>query len=143
MRINFLHKMWRIACFIFLALVCSSQVYQSTHLHHFHADDSIAFEVSAHLVAIDTDHTSTHHHHDDSSSHEDDVEHNNKKTAWWKAPRLKSFVSIDFEDTSYPVVVSNLHSIVFEKTRPSLPSLPKPDEGYISYGAIRGPPLLS
>lgn len=143
MRINFLHKMWRIACFIFLALVCSSQVYQSTHLHHFHADDSIAFEVSAHLVAIDTDHTPTHHHHDDSSSHEDDDEHNNKKTAWWKAPRIKSFVNVDFDHTSHPVFVDNLPSIIFEKTRPSLPTFPKPNEGYISYGVIRGPPLLT
>lgn len=141
MSINFLHKLWRIACFIFLALVCSGQVYQSTHLHHSHADDSIAFEVSAHLLSVDTDHTSTHHHHDDSSSHEDDVEHNKKKTAWWKAPRIKSFVSVDYDDTSHPVVVGSLPCIDFERTRPYLPTLPKPNEGYIPYGAIRGPPL--
>ena len=142
MRINFLHKLWRIACFIFLAIVCSGQVYQSTHLHHFHTDDSIAFEVSAHLLAIDADHTSTHHHHDDSSSHEDDGEHNNTKTAWRKAPRVKSFVNIDFDDTSHPVAVGNLPTIDFERTRPSLPTLLKPNEVYISYGSIRGPPLF-
>ena len=141
MRINFLHKLWRIACFIFLAFVCSGQIYQSTHLHHFHADDSIAFEVSAHLLAIDTDHSSTHHHHKDSSSHEDDGEHNNKKTAWRKAPRVKTFVNVDFNDTSHPVAVGNLPNIDFERTRTSLPTLPKPHEGYIFYGVIRGPPL--
>lgn len=143
MRFNFLHKLWRIACFIFLALVCTGQVYQSVHFHHFHDDDSIAFEVSAHLLAIETDHTSSHHHHEEDSSHEDDGEHKHKKTAWRKAPRSKSFVNVVLDGIVQPVYAGDLPQIAFEITQPSLPTHSKPKEVYIPYGVIRGPPLFA
>ena len=143
MKISFLHKLWRIACFFFLTAVCSGQVYQSTHLHHFHSDDSIAFKVSAHPLVVDTDHASTHHHHEDNSTHEEDGEHKHKKTAWRKAPRHKSFVNVAVDCFIQPLYAIDLPHIELEEVSSFLPTLHKPSDGYSPFRVIRGPPLLS
>ena len=36
-----------ISAFLFLALMCSNQAFQFSHLHHFHEDDTLAFEGSS------------------------------------------------------------------------------------------------
>lgn len=143
MKIDIIHKLLRIIFIIFLALVCGGQVYQSVHLHHFHTSDSVAFEVSAHPLSVANTHTSRHHHHEEESSHKDDGEHKHKKTAWRKAPRSKSFAHVTFDSISQPVYAKDLSDIDFEETRPFSPTSPQPKECYISFGAIRGPPLLA
>jgi len=139
-RVNFLHKLWCIACFMFLALVCGGQVYQSVHLHHFHTGDSVAFKVSAHPVSKAVEHTSTHHHHEESSSHEDENEHKYKKnTVWWNVARSKSTVNVAFDligqaaTNSLPFIALDVATFFPQKTS-------RPKERHVSFRVIRGPP---
>lgn len=140
-RTNFSHRLWQLASFLFLTLVCVGQVYQSVHLHHFHTSDSVAFEVSAHPLSTANPHASTHHH-EENASHEDNGEHKHQKTAWRKAPRSKSFVNVAFDSIGLPVYANDLPGIDLEETRPFLPTSSQPKECYIKFGVIRGPPLL-
>lgn len=143
--INISHKLWCIASFLFLALICSGQVYQATHLHHYHVDDVVAFEVSAHSFAATSAHDETHHHHDDSPAHEDDREHNFKKKIDWRITRSKTVPheAYDFEDfvpsefDFFPQVVSS------NKTLFSFVSLLSKRNIYSAFLIIRGPPLLT
>ena len=144
-RINFTHNLWRIASFLFLALVCSGQVYQAAHVHHYHINDAVAFEVSAHPFDTASPYEETHHHHDDNSSHEDDRDHNFRKKIDWRASRSKNtpHVSFDFGNGLALVSEYSLGTVGFDKIRPVKRKLIRNSECYISYLVIRGPPQIA
>ena len=144
-RINFSHSLWRITCVLFLTLLCSGQVYQAAHLHHFHENDLVAFKVSAHPIASVVVNENTHHHHEEDSSHEDDGEHNLKTTIDWNISRSKTatHLTFDFGDVLAPVPEYSLGTVVFDKTYPSPQTLSCLRESYTAYLIIRGPPQLA
>lgn len=142
--INSLHSLWRIACFLFLALVCCGQVYQASHLHHFHVNDSVEFSVSAHPFASVSAQEKTHHHHEDNPSHEDDREHTFKKNIDWNVHRSKTVAHITFDFEDGPALISDysLGSVVLDDTYPRVQTLSCQREDYTAYLIIRGPPQL-
>ena len=137
---NFFHKLWHIACFLFLVLVCVGQVYQSGHLHHFHTNDSIAFAVSAHPLAPEPANAQNHHHQEDDSSHEDDNEHNYKKKTDWNVARSKASTNVTFDAPGLPLPVYSLSPVACEKSNPFLQSPSYNKERYVAFLIIRGPP---
>ncbi len=141
-RTNFFHSLWRIACFLFLALICCGQAYQSVHLHHFHQNDSVAFEVSSHPIALEVTHTSTHHH-EENSSHEDDNEHKYTTKIGWNVARSKSLTNVTFDAPGLPLSTYSLPPVDFEKVRPFLQVLSCKKDRHISFPIIRGPPQLA
>jgi len=142
-RINFLHKLWHIACFLFLTLVCVGQVYQSAHLHHFHTNDSVAFTVSAHPLVPEPDYGQNHQHHENDSSHEDKNEHNYKKKTDWNVARSKSTTDINFDLLTDFVPAYTLGHIFFDKTYPLTQTLSYKKKRYTAFLIIRGPPQLA
>ena len=142
MKADFLHKLWRMVFCIFMAIVCSGQVYQSVHLHHFHSDSTISFKVSAHPPYADIGHTSSHHHHEENTSHEDENEHNYKKLAVWRNVfRAKASVDVSFDFAGLPALTDLLPITAFEAPKFYPTTLPYPEECNLFYKGIRGPPL--
>jgi len=142
-RTNFFHRLWQLASFLFLTLVCVGQVYQSAHLHHFHTNDSVAFAVSAHPLVPEPDHDHNHQHHEDDSSHEDKNEHNYKKKTDWNVARSKSTTDINFDLLTEFVPAYTLGHIVFDKTYPITQTLSYKKKRYTAFLIIRGPPRLA
>jgi len=140
-RTNIFSSVWRIACILFLALVCCVQVYQPAHLHHFHIKDSVAFEVSYHPLTPDVAHTSAHHH-EENSSHEEDKEHKYNKNTDWNVARSKSLTNVTFDAPGLSLPAYSLPPVAFEKFRPFLQALSSKKERYVSFRIIRGPPQL-
>lgn len=137
------HSFWRIACFLFLAMVCCGQVYQSVHLHHVHINDSVAFEVSSHPLPPSVSHASTHHHHEENTSHEDENEHKLKNKTDWNVARSKSATNLSFDAPAPPTPVYSLPPLDFANIRPSLQALHCKKEPNASFLPIRGPPPLA
>lgn len=136
----FSNSLWRISCVLFLVLVGSTHAYQSTHLHHYHQDDSVAFEVSSHSLALATEHSSTKHHHHEDSSHEDDNEHQYKKKVDWNVARSKTLTHLTLDTPLLPLDFYKLPSINFEKYSTFLQVAAPEKETYPFFGIIRGPP---
>lgn len=137
------HSIWRIACFLFLAMVCCGQVYQSVHFHHVHINDSVAFEVSSHPLTPSVSHASTHHHHEENSSHEDENEHKLKNKTDWNVARSKSATNLSFDAPALPTPVYSLPPLDFASIRPSLQALHCNKEPNATFLTIRGPPQLA
>ncbi len=141
-RTNYFHCLWRLACFLFLALVCSGQVYQSTHLHHFHDNDSVVFELSTHPLDLAVAHSSAHQHHEEESSPQGENEHDFKKKADWNVARSKSVVKLPFDAQTLCCPAYSTPSVDFVKSTPWLQPLACKTEQYASFLIIRGPPQL-
>ena len=143
-RINFFHSLWRTACLLFLALICSGQVYQAAHLHHYHVNDSVAFEISTHPFAPVSAQKKNHHHHEDDSSHEEDSEHNLSKRIDWNVSRSKTatHLTFDFGDGLALISDYSLGTVVLDYAYPVSRSLSCQIENYTAYLIIRGPPQL-
>lgn len=50
---------------LFLAILYFSQVYPFYHLHHFHDEGFLEFELSSPPIKVDIEHSSDHHHNSD------------------------------------------------------------------------------
>ncbi len=142
-RANFFHKLWQLASFLFLTLVCVGQGYQSAHLHHVHTNDSVTFAVSVHPLVPESDHDQNHQHHEDDSSHENKNEHNYKKKIDWNVARSKSTTDINFDLLTEVVPAYTLRHIVFDKTYPITQTLSYKKKRYTAFLIIRGPPQLA
>ena len=139
-RINFSHSLWHIACCLFLALVCCGQVYQSAHLHHFHANDSIVFEVSSHPLDVAAAHSSAHQHQEEKSSQQNDNEHNLKKNADWNVTRSKSVIKLPFDAQAFITLAYTPPYVAFSEA-PLWYQPPSCKIGqHVSFLTIRGPP---
>jgi len=144
MKTDSLNKLWHFFFCIFLAIVCSAQVYQSVHLHHFHSDSSISFKVSVHPPSADIDHTSSHRHHEEHSSHEDENEYKYKKLIVWRnAVRAKASVDALYDYPGLPVLTDSLPIAAFEVTKFPPATLLHPKEYNLLFGIIRGPPSFA
>lgn len=142
-RNNFFHSLWRIASFLFLALVCCGQIYQSAHLHHFHQNNSVAFQVSAPPLNLAVDHSSAHQHPEEQSSPQDEHEHKYKKKADWNVARSTSITRTSFDAQALCSPAYSVPPIDFVKSTPwlQLPSCKKAQ--YVPFLIIRGPPQLA
>lgn len=143
LKIKNINKVQKVSTFLFLALLFCSQIYQFSHLHHFHNDGSLAFEVSYHPLAIGVEHSSAHHHNEEKSSHKNDSQHKYENKEDWNLRRIQSANNLTFE--VQPLSISSSYSpppAGIEKVNSFFqnPSLPK--DYYLSCSAIRGPPLF-
>jgi hypothetical protein len=142
MNINFFHSFWRIVSFLFLALVCCGQVYQSTHLHHSHDNDLVVFEVSTHPLDLAVEHSSAHHHHEEKPSPQGENKHDFKKKADWNVARSKSVIKVPFEAQALFTPAYIPPFVDFgESTSWHQPPSGKTEQ-YVSFLIIRGPPQL-
>lgn len=143
LKIKNITNIQKVIAFLFLALlfVCS-QVYQFSHLHHFHNDGSLAFEVSYHPLDVAVEHSSAHHHNKEKSSHKNDSQHENENIEDWNLRRAQSTKNLTFDVQSFFFSNYSLPPVGIKKTNSFFqnPSLTK--EHYISCSAIRGPPLF-
>jgi len=135
------HNLWRMACLSFLVFVCCGHVYLSAHLHHFHANGSVAFEVSFNSSAVEVAHTA--HQHDEHSPHEDEDEHKYKKKNDWRVSRSKSTPISTFEAPEILLSAYHPPRADTDKIKPSLQALCFTKERFFSFPIIRGPPRLA
>ena len=132
----------KISTFLFLALLFCNQVYQFSHLHHFHKDDSLAFEVSYHPFDIEIEHSSTHHHNEERSSHKNDSQHEYENKEVWKIRRSQSTNNLLFDVQAHFFSNSILPPVGFEESVSFYKEPPFTKEYYSSLAIIRGPPLF-
>jgi ABC-type nickel/cobalt efflux system permease component RcnA len=81
------NNLCQISSFLLLVLICCNQVYQFSHLHHFHEDDSLVVEVSYHPVDVDVLHSSAHVHGEEKSSHSSEHQHRYENNVDWSITR--------------------------------------------------------
>lgn len=141
-RINFIHSLWRIVGFLFLALVCCGQGYQSAHLHHSHNNDSVAFEVSSLPLDLAAEQFTEHQHHEEKSTDEDEHEHKYTKKSDWNVARSISIAKVTFDSQALFSSAYTFPRVDFNESTlcPQPPFCKK--EPYISFFTIRGPPHL-
>jgi hypothetical protein len=132
----------RISSFLFLALICFNQVYQFSHLHHFHKDDSLAFEVSYHPLDIEVEHSSAHHHNEEKSSHPNDSQHKYEKQVDWNITRSQSANNFAFDVQDLFFHTAYLPPVGFEESTSFYQEPSYQKEHYTSSSIIRGPPLF-
>ena len=140
---NPFHNLLRIFCYLLLALICCGQVYHSVHLHHFHPNDSVAFEINVHPSDLEVAHTSTHHHHGENSSHEGDTEHKYTKKTDWNVRRSNPLTKINFDVPCLPLFAYTLPPVDFDRLKAFSLALPCKQEPHASSLTIRGPPQLA
>ena len=142
LKIKKIANLQKISIYLFLALLFCSQVYQFSHLHHFHKDGSVAFEVSYHPFDIAIEHSSTHDHNEERSSHKHDSQHEYENKEVWRTRRPQSANNLSLDVPALFFSVSSLPPVGLWKTNSFYqnPSLTK--EHFISCSAIRGPPLF-
>ncbi len=134
------HSFGRIASFLFLALVCCGQVYQSAHLHHIHGNDPISFEISSTPQDPAEGDASAHHHHAEQSSNEHEHDYENKVD--WNVARSKSITKVSFEAQALLSHVYTVPPVDFVKSTPCPQISSYKKDQYVPFLIIRGPPHL-
>jgi hypothetical protein len=132
----------RISSFLFMALICCNQVYQFSHLHHLHHDDSLVFEVSYHPMDIAVEHSSAHHHNEEKSSHPNDSQHKYENQVDWNILRSQSANNFAFDVQALLFSAFFLPPVGFDKSTPFYQEPSHLKEHYASFPIIRGPPLF-
>ena len=131
-----------ISAFLFLALMCSNQVFQFSHLHHFHEDDTLAFEVSYHPLGLTVEHSSAHQHGEERSSHPDDDRHNYENQADYNITRSQSAQTVVYNELSFLFSIVSLPPEGFKRAISFHQESSSTQEEYSSFSIIRGPPLF-
>ena len=94
----------------FLALVYFTQVNPFYHVHHFHEDGLLEFEISSHPVEFDVEHSTDHHHHGD-RPHTNDHQHTYDNNVDWNIVRQQTPKTDTADDcycySSIPLVLTN------------------------------------
>ncbi len=129
-----------LSAFLFLALMCCNQIFQFSHLHHFHEDDGVAFEVSYHPLGLVVEHSSAHQHGEESSPHPDDDRHNYENQADCNITRSQSTHTIVYNELSLFFSIVYLPPESFEKAISFHQEPSTTQEEYSSFSVIRGPP---
>ena len=126
--------------FLITVLVYFSQVNPFNHIHHFHEDGLLEFEISSHPVEIDIEHESDHHH-DSDSSHKNDHQHTYDNQIDWHIVRTQSQKSLSFENQCILSSISINNTDDNSTTNCNFLKPPLIDSYEISTLIIRGPPL--
>ena len=138
-----INNLCRISSFLLLVLICGNQVYQFSHLHHFHEDDSLVVEVSYHPVDVDVLHSSDHVHGEEKSSHSSGHQHKYENKVDWNITRSQATNDSTFDILDLAFSAFYLPSVVCHEKYTSFyrqPSFTK--EHSVSSSVIRGPPLF-
>jgi hypothetical protein len=131
-----------ISIFLFLALMCCNQLFQFSHLHHFHEDDTLAFDVSYHPLDLVVEHSSAHQHGEERSSHPDDNRHNYENQADCNITRSQSAHTVACSEPSIFFSIVYLPPEGFEESISYHQEPSSTQEEYSSFSIIRGPPLF-
>ena len=132
----------QMSAFLFLALMCCNQVFQFSHLHHFHEADTLAFEVSYHPLDLVVEHPSAHQHGEERSSHPDDKQHNYENQANCNVTRTQSAHTAVCKEQSPFFFFVYLPPEGIEKSLSFRQEPSSTQEEYSSFSIIRGPPLF-
>lgn len=124
-----------------LAILYFSQVTPFYHIHHFHQNDLLEFEISTHPVEVDLAHFSEHHH-DQDRPHANDHQHTFDNQIDWHIVRTQLQKILSFHDQYIFPSLSN--SIAVDENTSSIGYKKPPDLQTFQKFAliIRGPPFL-
>jgi hypothetical protein len=134
-----LHQIFSI---FFLAVICCAQIYNFTHLHHFHENNSLAFEVSYHPSNLAIVHSSAHYHNESQSSHSDDHQSQYANKTYSNTTRSQSTNNLTTDEQVLFSPIVYLPPVGFEKYISLYQQSPFIKEHYASFVTIRGPPLF-
>ncbi len=129
--------------FLFLILVYFSQVNPFYHVHHFHDDGLMEFEISSHPVDVNVEHPSDHTHDEQDKPHSNDHQHTYDNQIDWHIVRTQ-LQKTNSDDNRY-IFCANL-IILTDNTGTSYYDILKPpliDSYKTSSLIIRGPPLFA
>lgn len=132
----------QMSAFFFLALMCCNQVFHFSHLHHFHEDDTLAFEVSYHPLGLVVEHPSAHQHGEERSSHPDNNQHNYENQVDCNITRSQSTQNGTSDEQILLPSIVYLPPGGFEKAISFHQEPTSTKEQYASLSIIRGPPLF-
>lgn len=131
-----------ISAFFFLVLMSCNQLFQFSHLHHFHEDDTLAFEVRYHPLGLVVEHSSTHQHGEERSSHPDDKQHNYENQVNCNVTRTQSTHTAVCKEQIPFFFFVYLPPAGLEKSLSFHQEPSYTQEEYSSFSIIRGPPLF-
>ncbi len=132
----------QINTYLFLTLICFTQAFQFSHLHHFHENDALAFEVSYHPLDFVLEHSSAHEHGEKGPSHPSDTQHNYENQIDWNVTRSQSSHNGTFYEQNPLFSIEYLPPAGFEKAISFHQEPASTKEQYASLSIIRGPPLF-